>query len=66
MADWCCSLLLKTPHKETHNWDRCFFVHQDSALTDKEIEAELANYRTELLAEKEATLASEDGNAKKA
>ena len=35
-------------------------------LTDEEIEAELANYRAELLAEREAQSASEDGNAKRA
>ena len=35
-------------------------------LTDEEIEAELANYRAELLAEREARSASEDGNAKRA
>ena len=35
-------------------------------LTDEEIEAELADYRAELLAEREARSASEDGNAKKA
>ena len=35
-------------------------------LTDEEIEAELANYRAELLAERKARSASEDGNAKRA
>ena len=35
-------------------------------LTDEEIEAELANYRAELLAEEKARSASEDGNAKRA
>ena len=35
-------------------------------LTDEEIEAELADYRAELLAEREVRSASEDGNAKKA
>ena len=35
-------------------------------LTDEEIEAELANYRAELLAEREARSASEDGSAKRA
>ena len=35
-------------------------------LTDEEIEAELAAYRAELLAERQARSASEDGNAKRA
>ena len=35
-------------------------------LTDEEIEAELANYRAELLAERQARSASEDGSAKRA
>nr|WP_315409874.1 hypothetical protein [uncultured Selenomonas sp.] len=35
-------------------------------LMDEEIEAELANYRAELLAEETARSASEDGNAKRA
>ena len=35
-------------------------------LTDEEIEAELTNYRIELLAEEKARSASEDGNAKRA
>ena len=35
-------------------------------LTDEEIEAELADYRAELLAERKARSASEDGNAKRA
>ena len=35
-------------------------------LTDEEIEAELANYRAELLAERKARSVSEDGNAKRA
>ena len=35
-------------------------------LTDEEIEAELADYRTELLAERKARSASEDGSAKRA
>ena len=35
-------------------------------LTDEEIEAELANYRTELLTERESRSPSEDGNAKRA
>ena len=35
-------------------------------LTDEEIEAELANYRAELLAERKARSASEDGSAKRA
>ena len=35
-------------------------------LTDEEIEAELANYRAELLAEREAQSASEDGSARRA
>lgn len=35
-------------------------------LTDEEIEAELANYRAEQLAERKARSASEDGNAKRA
>jgi hypothetical protein len=35
-------------------------------LTDEEIEAELANYRAELLAEREARSASEDGNERRA
>ena len=35
-------------------------------LTDEEIETELANYRAELLAERKARSASEDGNAKRA
>lgn len=35
-------------------------------LTDEEIEAELADYRAELLAEREARSASEDGSAKRA
>ena len=35
-------------------------------LTDEEIEAELANYRAELLAERKARSASEDGNARRA
>jgi len=35
-------------------------------LTDEEIEAELADYRAELLAEREAQSASEDGNARRA
>ena len=35
-------------------------------LTDEEIEAELANYRAELLAEEKARSASEDGSAKRA
>ena len=35
-------------------------------LTDEEIEAELADYRAELLAEREEQSASEDGNAKRA
>ena len=35
-------------------------------LTDEEIEAELANYRAELLAEREARSVSEDGTAKRA
>ena len=35
-------------------------------LTDEEIEAELANYRAELLAERKALSASEDGNARRA
>ena len=35
-------------------------------LTDEEIEAELADYRAELLAEEKARSASEDGNAKRA
>ena len=34
-----------------------------ASLTDEEIEAELANYRAELLAERKARSASEDGNA---
>ena len=37
-----------------------------ASLTDEEIEAELADYRAELLAEREARSASEDGNAKRA
>ena len=35
-------------------------------LTDEEIEAELADYRAELLAEREAQSASEDGSARRA
>ena len=35
-------------------------------LTDEEIEAELADYRAELLAERKARSASEDGSAKRA
>ena len=35
-------------------------------LTDEEIEAELANYRAELLAERKARSVSEDGSAKRA
>ena len=35
-------------------------------LTDEEIEAELANYRAELLAEREARSVSDAGNAKRA
>ena len=35
-------------------------------LTDEEIEAELANYRAELLAERKVRSASEDGSAKRA
>ena len=35
-------------------------------LTDEEIEAELANYRAELLAERKAQSASEDGSARRA
>ena len=35
-------------------------------LTDEEIEAELANYRAELLAERKARSVSEDGNARRA
>ena len=35
-------------------------------LTDEEIEAELADYRAELLAERKARSASEDGNARRA
>ena len=35
-------------------------------LTDEEIESELANYRAELLAERKARSASEDGSAKRA
>ena len=35
-------------------------------LTDEEIEAELANYRAELLAEREERSASEDGSSKRA
>ena len=35
-------------------------------LTDEEIEAELANYRAELLAERKARSAYEDGTAKRA
>ena len=35
-------------------------------LTDEEIEAELANYRAELLAERKARSASEDGSARRA
>ena len=35
-------------------------------LTDEEIEAELANYRAELLAERKARSASEDGSVKRA
>ena len=34
-------------------------------LTDEEIEAELANYRAELLAKRKARSASEDGSAKR-
>jgi len=37
-----------------------------ASLTDEEIEAELANYRAELLAEREAQSASEDGSARRA
>ena len=37
-----------------------------ASLTDEEIEAELANYRAELLAERKARSASEDGSAKRA
>ena len=37
-----------------------------ASLTDEEIEAELADYRAELLAERKARSASEDGNAKRA
>mgnify|MGYP000852868950 CR=1 FL=1 len=40
--------------------------HAETPLTDEEIEAELANYRAELLAERKARSASEDGNAKRA
>ena len=35
-------------------------------LTDEEIEAELADYRAELLAERKARSVSEDGSAKRA
>ena len=35
-------------------------------LTDEEIEAELADYRAELLAERQAQSASEDGSVKRA
>ena len=35
-------------------------------LTDEEIEAELANYRAELLAERKARSVSEDGNERRA
>ena len=35
-------------------------------LTDEEIEAKLANYRAELLAERKARSASEDGSARRA
>ena len=37
-----------------------------ASLTDEEIEAELANYRAEPLAERKALSASEDGNARRA
>ena len=37
-----------------------------ASLTDEEIEAELADYRAELLAEREERSASEDGSAKRA
>ena len=37
-----------------------------ASLTDEEIEAELANYRAELLAEREERSASEDGSSKRA
>lgn len=41
-------------------------ANQQHTMTDDEIEAELANYRAELLAERKARSASEDGSAKRA
>ncbi len=49
--------------EEQHTADE---KQRTAPLTDEEIEAELANYRAELLAERKARSASEDGNAKRA
>ena len=51
------------PAEEQHAADE---KQRTAPLTDEEIEAELADYRAELLAEREERSASEDGSAKRA
>ena len=51
------------PAEEQHAADE---KQRTAPLTDEEIEAELADYRAELLAERKARSVSEDGSAKRA